>query len=316
MERNLWEQLYHAVMTTPYPDPARKVSHSDRWVVLTYLWAAVHDRSTTWATVPGHWPQDLRPGQLPSQPTMSRRLRTAAVGRLLNALLARFRGDPRHDWVKYLDSKPLPVGDFSKDPDAAWGHGPDSFFKGYKLHAVWGTAAVPLAWEVRPADHGDPTTARVLVNRLGGAGYLVGDSNYDSNPLHRTAARRHHQVVAPPKKAQGAGRGHHPQSPSRLRALALLRQPFGEALYRSRSFVERCYGHLTSFGGGLGPLPSWVRRRHRVKRWVQAKLLINAARSCLRQRLTAKMHNLARGERGGRNPSPPTPLPRGERGWG
>ena len=51
MERNLWVQLYEAVMTTAYPGPARKVSHSDRWVVLTYLWAAVHDRSTTW------WPR-------------------------------------------------------------------------------------------------------------------------------------------------------------------------------------------------------------------------------------------------------------------
>lgn len=273
-------------MTTDYPQPARKVSHSDRWVVLTFFWAAVHDRPTCWACDPAHWPDDLRPGRLPSQPTMSRRLRTAAVGRLLGALLARYRGDPRHDWVKYLDAKPLPVGDFSKDPDAAWGHGPDSWFKGYKLHAVWGTAPVPLAWEVRPADHGDPTTARVLVNRLGGSGYLVGDSNFDSNPLHEQAARRHHQLVAPPKK-RGRGLGHRPHRPGRLRALELLQQPFGEALYRSRSFVERCFGHLSSFGGGLGPLPSWVRRRHRVKRWVQAKLLINAVRALSRQGLAA-----------------------------
>jgi hypothetical protein len=286
MERNLWKPLSEAVMAVDYKDPATGVSHTDRWIVLTFLWAVLHDRPRCWACDPLNWPADLRPCQLPSASALSRRLRTAAVGRLLNALLARSRGDVRHDWVKYLDSKPLPVGDFSKDPDAAWGRGPDSFFKGYKLHAVWGTAAVPLAWEVRPAGHGDAPTARVLVNRLGGAGYLVGDSQFDSNPLHRVAARRHHQLVAPPKQ-RGQGLGHRRHSPGRLRALDLLTHPFGAALYRSRSFVERRFGNLTSFGGGLGPLPSWVRRTHRVKRWVQAKLLINAARASSRQRLAA-----------------------------
>jgi hypothetical protein len=286
MERNLWTQSYEALMALTHPAPARKVSHSDRWVVLTHLWAAVHDRPTAWATRAEHWPDDLRPLRLPSQPTMSRRLRTAAVSALLTALLRHYRGDPRAAWVKYLDGKPLPVGDCSKDPDARWGRGPGRFYKGYKLHAVWGTAAVPLAWEVRPANAGEPTTARLLVNRLGG-GYLVGDASYDSNPLAGQAGRRGHQLVAPPKKAAGAGQGHHPQSPYRLRGLALLGQPFGRALYRTRAAVERCFGHLSSFGGGLGPLPSWVRRRHRVKRWVQAKLLLNAARDCLHQPLTA-----------------------------
>jgi len=286
MERNLWNLLYDAVMTTDYPQPARSVRFSDRCIVLTFLWAALHDRPTTWACDRRNWPADLRPPRLPSQPTMSRRLRSAAVGRLLNALLSRYRGDPRHDWVKYLDAKPLPVGDFSKDPEAAWGHGPDSWFKGYKLHTVWGRAPLPLAWEVRPADHAEATTARVLVRRLGGSGYLVGDSSFDSNPLHEIAGRRGHQLVAPPKK-RGRGLGHRRHSVGRLRALELLTHRFGEALYRSRSFVERCFGQLSSFGGGLGPLPSWVRRRHRVKRWVQAKLLINAARACSRQGLAA-----------------------------
>src|SRR3954471_5932746 len=171
MERNLWLQLYEAVMATAHPGAAWKVRYPDRWVVLPFLWAAVHDRPTTWATVAGHWPDDLRPCGLPAQSTMSRRLRTASVNALRNAVLARYRGDVRHDWVKYLDGKPLPVGDFSKDPGAAWGRGPDGFYKGYKLHPAWGGAPVPLAWEVRPANAGEPTAARLPVNRLGGAGY-------------------------------------------------------------------------------------------------------------------------------------------------
>jgi hypothetical protein len=286
MERNLYARLYEAVMTTDYPRPAARVSHPDRWVALTYLWAALHDRPTAWACHPRHWPAGLRPARLPSQPVMSRRLRTAAVGRLFAALLRRFRGDPRADWVKYLDSKPLPVGNYSKDPDARTGYGAGGYFKGYKLHAVWGTAPVPLAHDVRPAHQGDPVAARVLVPRLGGQGYLVGDAAYDSNPLYDQAGRRGHQLVAPPQKPC-RGLGHRPHSRWRLRARDLLAGPFGRALYRTRSYVERCFGHLCSFGGGLGPLPAWVRRLRRVRRWVQAKLLIGAARSLLGQPLAA-----------------------------
>ena len=35
---------------------------------------------------------------------------------------------------------------------------------------------------------------------------------------------------------------------------------------------------LTSFGGGLSPLPSWVRHLVRVWLWVSAKLVINGLR--------------------------------------
>ena len=274
MERKLWQRLYAAVWATHHPRPPRGVSHPDQWVVLVYGWAVLHDRPTVWACRRNHWPPDLAPARVPSQPTMSRRLRSAGVNALLNALLRRHRGDPRADWVKYLDGKPLAVGGLSKDPDARDGYGAGGYFRGYKLHAAYGRGPGPLAWEVRPANQAEPTAARVLVNRLGGGGYLVGDAGYDSNPLADQAGRRGHQLVAPPKKAAGAGRGHHPQSPYRLRGLALLGTAFGRALYRSRAAVERRFGRLTA--AGLGALPPWVRRLHRVKRWAQMKLLIVA----------------------------------------
>ena len=34
----------------------------------------------------------------------------------------------------------------------------------------------------------------------------------------------------------------------------------------------------THFGGGLAPLPNWVRTLGRVRLWVHAKLLIDAPR--------------------------------------
>jgi hypothetical protein len=274
MERKLWLRLYAVIWSVHHPCPPTRVSHSDRWVILVYLWACLHDRPTQWACQRCHWPPDLRWSRLPSQPTMSRRLRSASVNDLLNALLARYRGSAKDDWVRYLDARPLTVGGMSKDPDAADGYGAGGYFRGYKLHAVFGRGAVPLAWEVKPANYSEPTTARLLVNRLGGSGYLVGDPSYDSNPLAEQAGQRGHQLVAKPKRASGAGRGHHPQSRYRLQGLALLKRPFGDALYRSRATIERRFGQQT--GNGLGALPLWVRRMHRVKRWVQAKLLIVA----------------------------------------
>lgn len=282
MERKLWQALYDLIMTTDYPDPNADALFPDPVIALVYLWAVVHDRPTCWATVAAHWPADLRPRPLPSQATMSRRLRSGPVHRLLAAVLRRLRGATPTAWVKYLDAKPLPVGGWTKDPDARPGRGANGWIRGYKLHAIWGRGPVPLAYEVLPADRSEPTTARVLVPRLGGAGYLVGDSSFDSNPLHALAARRQHQVVAPPKKKNRA-LGHCRHTTERLHALEMLRRPFGQALYASRSAIERDFGHLTSFGGGLGPLPAWVRRLWRVRLWVQAKLLINAVRDQLRQ---------------------------------
>lgn len=57
-----------------------------------------------------------------------------------------------------------------------------------------------------------------------------------------------------------------------------MRYAFGKRMYRYRRQIERDFGNLTSFGGGLICLPPWVRRFTRVRNWVHAKFLINAAR--------------------------------------
>ena len=53
-----------------------------------------------------------------------------------------------------------------------------------------------------------------------------------------------------------------------------------------RADIERRLGNLCCFGGGLAPLPAWVRTPHRVARWVAAKLVINGLRQCQLQGLT------------------------------
>src|SRR5262249_55450342 len=153
-----------------------------------------------------------------------------------------------------------------------------AWIKGYKLFAVWGPAAVPLAWAVAPADVSESSRAERLIPRLRGGGYLLGDALYDSNRLYELAMSRGHQLIAPPKRA-GRGLGHHPQSPHRLRGLELRATRFGRALYAARGAIERRFGQLTSFGGGLSGLPSWVRRSGRVGMWVEAKLIIKGVRA-------------------------------------
>jgi hypothetical protein len=59
--------------------------------------------------------------------------------------------------------------------------------------------------------------------------------------------------------------------------MALTEGPFkafAQQLLRDRSEIERQFGNLVNWGGGLNGLPSWVRTHRRVRRWVQAKLVL------------------------------------------
>jgi hypothetical protein len=294
MERELWRILYWMVLASDNCWAARGVGYSDGVVALTYLWAAAHDRPTVWACDERHWPRDepLPFAAIPSQPTMSRRLRTAGVAGLLarveRAFLDAATAGGALMVFKMIDGKPLPVGGHSADPDARWGEAVRGLARGYKLYAIWAAASpVPLAWEVRPMDAAEKAVARRLIPRLAdaspGGGYLAGDGIYDSNPLHDAAAAVGHQLVAR-RRYPGTGLGHRRHSPGRLRSIELLEGggggggAFGAALRHARDGIERKFGNLTGFGGGLQPLPAWARRPWRVRLWVQAKILINAAR--------------------------------------
>jgi hypothetical protein len=273
MERELWKQLYLVVvrLDNGWTNGFFRASE----IVVVFLWAVVHDRPTSWACDARNWRMEPLP-LLPSQSTMSRRLRTTRVQQLLEAVERDLGGSPRRWWLQRMDSKPLPVGSYSKDSDARYGRAAKGFARGYKLHTIWGGGPLPSAWCVEPMNVGDSVAAKKLVRHLPGEGYLVGDSQYDSNPLYAAAAPEH-QVVAPQKRP-GRGLGHRRHHPARLRSLELLSKPFGQALLQCRKQIERDFGCLTSFGAGLSPLPSWVRRATRVRLWIQGKLLTNAVR--------------------------------------
>ena len=209
---------------------------------------------------------------------MSRRLQTTEVQRLLDAMEQTMaRAQDRGGWVLAVDGKPLIVGTHSKDPDAQWGHVRRGWAKGYKFHAVYSNGCMPLSWEVNTLNVAESdVAARMIPTLKGGGGYILGDSAYDSNPLHDISLAAGYHLVAQRKRPK-AGLGHRRHSPGRLRSIDLLRREFGKALYSLREDVERQFGWLTNHGAGLAPLPNWVRRLHRVHLWVQAKLLIHAA---------------------------------------
>ncbi len=136
---------------------------------------------------------------------------------------------------------------------------------------------------VTPLNTSEKTMARELISGLPGEGYLLADSAYDANPLYDLAAQTGYQLVVPkmPHRGRG-GLGHRVQSPFRLRSMELLKKPFGRQLFRQRRIIECRFGTLTSFAGGLAPLPAWVRRFHRVRNWIHAKILISGMRWLLR----------------------------------
>ncbi len=275
MERERWELLYAlAVKLSMGWSPG--VRYSVATIVGVYLWSLVWDRPISWACRSGNWPADLQTAGLPSQSTMSRRLRSRPVEFLLECMEHSLQR-PQAEWVKFVDGKPLPIGCCGKDREAGVGRRGSIWIKGYKLHAIWGNDCLPIAWCVTPMNESEPRIAETLVPRLRGGGYLLGDKTFDSGPLHDKVGAKGHQLVAPPIRGN-AGRGHHRQSAFRLRGLAMLGTVFGKALYRCRNDIERDFSGLVCFGGGLNALPTWVRHLNRVRLWVQGKLLVNAVR--------------------------------------
>jgi len=278
MERERWERIYQLLRAADTHD-FRGVYQAAA-VLAVFFWAVIHDRPVSWACDRANW--DRVPFRLPSQPTMSRRLRQADVLVLLTAVekAPEVTGSPEPTCVKCIDGKPLAIGGCSHDRDARWGHGAGGIVRGYKFFAIWGRGALPITWRIAAMNVSEESMATKLIPQLsGGGGYLLGDSIYDVNRLYDLALANGHQLVAPKKRA-GTGLGHRRHSPARLRCLELLQTPFGEQLYGLRTQIERNFGNLTNFGSGLSPLPAWVRRPHRVQLWVRAKLVVSALREC------------------------------------
>ena len=281
MDDQLLNHLYHRLYAPHKVRRPPNCLYSDSIVVLIYFLGVVRGRSPRWAHDKRNWPLWMRWLTPPGYSQLMRRLATPSARDLIGQLNGEFRGRLPRSAEKACDGKPLVVGGFSKDPDAAAGKLPgDGWGRGYKLHVIVDAACGAVdAFELTALDAGEATVARQLVARtptdLAGV-RLRGDSNYDSNPLYAAVAARGGRLVAPRKKPY-TGLGHQPHHPDRLAAIAELEQS-GErparAHQRHRIRVEQALGHLTNLPCGLSPLPNFVRRKPRVARWVLAKITL------------------------------------------
>jgi GntR family transcriptional regulator len=223
MDGELWRRLYQLIedlATRHEQNPT--MTYPDATIVAAYAWSVLHDRPVCWACDAANWgraPEALRPAPLPSQPTMSRRprhdqgvrqfleeLEQALSASLCLCRLCLCRLCLCRLWLyRLLDAKPLPVGRYSKDPDAAVGHGAGGIDKGYTAHTLWHTGPVPL-WELRPMNVAEQTVALRLVTRVAGdgeGGYVLADKGYDSGRVHDRCAARGPAAAGAAAAAQG-----------------------------------------------------------------------------------------------------------------
>lgn len=282
MSSHVWRLVYRSLrrVNRRIPKEGRLCRYDDMIIVGMFLWATFHDRPLCWAADRSNYSSLFRPRKLPSRSQFGRRIRTTRCQKLIDALnreLSMLEGIPN---LFVMDSRPLRLGSYSRDPDARRGRAGGGFAKGYRLHALATKQGQIVAWRLAPMDRNDRSVARELIEEACPQGIVLADGNYDSGTLYDLVQEHGAQLLTP--LPANAGRGHRRQSPARLSAVRMWKNGV-ETLYRERIEIERIFSRQSSFGGGLAPLPAWVRRRVRVWRWVAAKLILYHARLALRR---------------------------------
>jgi len=276
--------------------PLAKSHYADALIARMYFWCVLHDRPVSWGADREHYDRRFfRPGPLPSRSQFGRRVNTPRFDRLLGMIHLDLAGpvDPAEGGL--FDGKPLTVGVASKDPEAARGKVMGGWAKGYKLH-IWTTFGRRiLLWSLQPLNVAEPLVAEALIAAhpgFNGQAVSLGDGNFDCQRLYEAVAAKHGCLLAKPRgmdlrdpapwlsqQAQA-----HPKSkgggPVRREVMAAWRTlpEIAGYLYRDRIHVEGTLSNLCSYAGGLGPLPAWVRRTQRVRRWVGVKISLYHAR--------------------------------------
>lgn len=292
MEHQLWKAIV-AVLDSMGTEASTRFRFSDQRIVEVYYWSVIHDRPVSWACQKKNWSLHLRKRDLPSSGTMSRRLRSARVVALLDQLENHVVAPKEPGLFWMMDGKPLPIGGCSKDRQAGYGRAASGKAKGYKLHALISPDGIVGKWRIAPMNKDERVIGERLVKSAPPEvmGYLVADGHYDSNPLHKACEKRGNlQLVTPRRFGAGKGLGHRKHTAGRLRSIEITENPdpkFGNQLRLDRIEIERQFGNLTNWGGGLACLPAWVRTHRRVRRWVQGKLVLTRLKRAEKNRTYA-----------------------------
>jgi hypothetical protein len=308
MDRDVWMLVTQAIgrATRSAKSSVLHPRFADSLIVAMYFWTVWHDRPLCWASDRSHYGSLFRPRKLPSVSQFTRRVKTGSVRIALQAVHDDLARTDLSSPVAYLDGKALAVSPVSKDRDAKRGRVSGGFARGYKLHAYVSEDGRIALWSVMPLNVAEQSVAAALMAHAAEnaphllAPLTMADSNYDSAALHKllahaagTAADDGRLELLTPLKGQKRVKGgvHHPVT---LRQMGPARRQLAETwkadpglcrhVLRDRDDIERTFGILTCTGGGLGPLPAWVRTLERVRRWVGAKIALYHARLQVRQR--------------------------------
>jgi hypothetical protein len=283
MEHQLWRSIVAVLAALSKRRKQARYKFGDEDIVKVHYWAVLHDRPICWACDLKNWPLWRRRRSLPPLPSpaaMSRRLKSVSVRELLGRLEERVIAPKEPGLFWMIDGKPMTISGCSKDRQAGYGRAAGGKAKGYKIHAIVDTAGDIAAWRVAPMNKDERVMGERLLRTAVIHGYVAGDTNYDSNKLHKVCDQ-HPQLHLITRRRYGAtkGTGHRKQMAGRLHSMRLVENPypaFAERMLLDRSEIERRFGQITNWGGGLTCLPPWVRTHRRVHRWVQAKLVLTA----------------------------------------
>ena len=281
MDRALWMTVIKSTRSLRgVPPRTRRPDYDDRLVLRLYLWSVLHDRPLCWACRRTSYGRLFRPRRLPSISQFCRRVAEKRFLKLLHLVHGRLTQVGVACSLWFFDGKALPVGPHSADPDANSGYGAGRVGRGYRLHALATDDGRIREFRVTAMQNSEAAVSLRMARAIPRKVVVLADGAYDNRYLYRAVQRRGSHLLT---QLRG-----HSRNPSRLRGMGHARREALDAWSNHASHcrqamvrrkqIERIFGSLCSFGGGLAPLPAWVRRLTRVRRWVTAKLIIYHAR--------------------------------------
>ena len=276
MEGELWRRVYALAKRLGKSSGVVRGVYFDVEIVGVYLWSVVHDRPANWACERRNWCGRCPLKRLPSPSTISRRLRSDGVQRLLCVIEKELLNQRPASWCRFIDGKPLPISGHSQDADSGYGRATGGKAKGYRFQGVFDESQGFVAWRIKPMNTSECKVAHELIADLSDPGYLIGDNIFDSHALYDLAGERSIQLLVRRRK-NVRGVGHIRHSPHRLKAIEMMTRPFAQSLIAARRRIETTYSQLTGLAFGLATLPTWVRTARRVKNWVRTKLIFFTA---------------------------------------
>lgn len=287
MDRKIWSIVTATAtkVNRKIPRQGRRSKFSDITIVRMYFWTAGHDRTLQWACRRDSYNSIFRPRVLPSRSQFGRRLYTPRVRQLIAAVNRDLLDQRDHEPLAFFDGKPLPVSRNTRDKDAKKGYAVKGFAHGYKLHALTSRDGYILEHSLESMNASEPATALKLTEGVRPGMRVLADANYDSAALYAAVEARGGGLLTP-LRGSSTNRQVLARMPQARRKVLEKWSDDPECCQqelKARDGVERVFSALTSFAGGLSPLPNWVRRLLRVRRWVMAKIILYHARLNLKK---------------------------------